>query len=150
MGFWDKLKGMVGGGGDGDGAPPPDSDVARRVEAVVVRRVTRKEAFEAIVVADEVVSDPAERTVKGIAAACAVVARLHEEGRLAPLGYTRTKLNDGNWLYHPAGHDVASYGQTSGLPATRAVQTQPAQTRPAQTSAWTKPAQTAGPTRTWA
>ena len=110
MGFWDKLKTMMGGEGEPPDATPPDAALARRVEAIVVRRMTKKEPFEAIVVADEAVADPAERTVKGIAAACAVVLRLHDEGRFTALGYVRTKLTDGNWLYHPRGYDVAAYG----------------------------------------
>jgi retron-type reverse transcriptase len=138
MGFWDKLKGMVGGDG-GDGAPPPDGDLARRVEAVVVRCVTRKEAFEAIGIADEVVKDPAERTVKGIAAACAAVARIYDDGRLARLGYTRTKRADGNWLYHPAGYDATTHGQA------KPAQTKPAQTSAPSSSAARSPAQTGAP-----
>jgi hypothetical protein len=114
-GFWDKLKGMIGGGDGDGGAPPPDSDLARRVEAIVVRRMTRKEAFEAIVIADEAIADPAERTVKAIADACAVVVRLYDEGRFATLGYVRTKLADGNWLYHPAGYDARSYGHAPAI-----------------------------------
>ena len=113
-GFWDKLKGMMGGGDGDGGAPPADGELAHRVEAIVVRRVTRREAFEAILVADEAVTDPAERTVKGIAAACAVVARFYDEGRFQTFGYLRTKLPDGNWLYHPAGYDILNYGKGGG------------------------------------
>jgi RNA-directed DNA polymerase len=119
MGFWDKLKTIVGGDGSG---PPPESDLARRVEALVVQRITRKEAFEAISIADEAVSDPAERTVKGIADACAVVVRLHDDGRLQPFGYARTLLADGNWLYHPAGYDLASHGSPAAAQARSARQ----------------------------
>src|SRR5271170_2590488 len=124
MGFWDKLKTIVGGDGGGS-VPPPGDDLARRVEAIVVCRMTKKEAFEAIVVADEAISDPAERTVKGIAAACAVVARLHDDGSMAPLGYVRTKLADGNWLYHPRGYAVASYGAAAAS-STRSATSRPA------------------------
>src|SRR5262245_43834833 len=112
--FWDKLKTWIGGGSGGDGGdggePPEKSDLARRVEAIVVRRMTRKEAFEAIAVADEALSDPADRTIKNIAEASAVVAALFDEDRFEPLGYTRTKLAGGNWLYHPKGYDPATYG----------------------------------------
>ncbi len=113
MGFWDKLKAMIGGGGAGGDEPPVD-DLTRRVEAVVVRYVTRKEPFEAIVVAAEV-ADP--RSITALAAASGTVARLHDEGRFEPLGYTRTKLADGNWLYHPTGYSVALYRGSSGASA---------------------------------
>src|SRR5262249_50212618 len=111
--FWDKLKSFIVGGGGSDGGEPPappESELARRVEAIVVRRMTRKEAFEAIEIADEAATDPGDRTIKGIAEASAIVSRLHDEGRFEPLGYARTKLASGNWLYHPKGHDLSKQG----------------------------------------
>ena len=123
--FWDKLKGWIGGGEppkDDAQGPPGDPRIARRVEAIVVRRVTQKEAFEAITVADEALSGVTNLTIKHLADASAVVAWLHDEGRLGPLGYTRTKLASGNWLYHPQGVDPASY---------RAQPTPPKQAAPA-------------------
>jgi RNA-directed DNA polymerase len=148
-GFWDKLKAMLGGG-SGEAAPP-ESAVARRVEAIVVRRMTMKEAFEAIVVADEAVTDPAERTVKGIAAACAVVAYLYDDGRFSSVGYVRTKLADGNWLYHPAGYDVASYGASTGSGSRRPPPPAPARTQtgtaPPAPATSTRPPATAAPAR---
>jgi len=108
MGFWDKLKAMLGGGG-APVTPPADDALTRRVEAAVVRRVTKMEAFEAILIAAEVCVDPADHTVKAFAEASAVVARLHDEGRFAALGYERTKLAGGNWLYHPRGYDLSTY-----------------------------------------
>ncbi len=111
MGFWDRLKALITGG---DPPPPaaPASALARRIEAIVVRRMTNEEPFEAILVAGEALTEPAERTVQGFAAACAIVEALHAQGRFAPFGYVRTKLADGNWLYHPPGYDVASYRVT--------------------------------------
>ncbi|APR88027.1 Retron-type RNA-directed DNA polymerase [Minicystis rosea] len=141
--FWDKLKSWIGGG---PSSTPPDpseetSDLARRVEAIVVRRMTRKESFEAIEIADEAASAPEDRTVKGIAAASAVVARLYDEGRFEPLGYTRTKLADGNWLYHLKGADLSK--QSATAPAAR---TTPRSTAPAtRTAPQTTPAQTTAP-----
>src|SRR6185437_10287296 len=134
MGFWDKLKAMIGGGGAGGDEPPAD-DLTRRVEAVVVRYVTRKEPFEAITVAAEV-ADP--RSITALAAASGTVARLHDEGRFEPLGYTRTKLADGNWLYHPTGYAVASYRGSSGASAPAA---SPPPTAPSIQSPRAAPAQ---------
>lgn len=106
MGFWDKVKTFLGGEpGDGDGSP-----LARKVEAIVTRRVARKEAFEAISVADEALEGASERTIKNMAEASAVVARLFDEGRFEPLGYSRTRFAGGNWLYHPKDYDVRRHG----------------------------------------
>ncbi|MFT3765828.1 MAG: reverse transcriptase family protein [Minicystis sp.] len=142
MGFWDKVKSSMGGGPDGSPPEPNDepSELAKRVEAIVVRRVARKESFEAIEVADEAAVAPEDRTIKGISAASAVVARIFDEGRFEPLGYTRTKLADGNWLYHPKGADLSRQSAQSAPPA-RPPQTSaaPAATR---TTATTAPAAT--------
>jgi retron-type reverse transcriptase len=130
MGFWDKLKSMLGlGGAEGARA----DELARAVEADVVRRITDRRAFEAIVVAAHVLEDPAARTVQALSEASAVVARLFEDGRFEPLGYTRTKLADGNWLYHPVGFDVSRYraaaaAKRSAPPATSSKQGAPATT----------------------
>jgi hypothetical protein len=120
--FWDKVKTWIGGGAPepaGADPTPAPSDLARRVEAIVVRRVARKESFEAIEIADEAAVAPEDRTIRGISAASAVVARLHDEGRFEPLGYTRTKLADGNWLYHPRGADLSRQSVQGRPPAPR-------------------------------
>jgi retron-type reverse transcriptase len=141
MGFWDKVKSLVGGGPDDGG--PAGSDLARRVEAIVVRRMTQKEAFEAIAVADEAVRDPIERTVQNLHEASAVVARLHDEGRFDPLGYTRTKRADGNWLYHPKGYDPATYGAAPPAQRAPAAATPAKAQAPQASAAPAKPAQKA-------
>jgi retron-type reverse transcriptase len=141
--FWDKLKTWIGGGsggnGSGDGGgdePPPQSPLARRVESIVVRRMTAGEVFEPIVVAGEALSDASERTIKNLADASAVVGQLYEEGRFEALGYTRTKLASGNWLYHPKSYDPAQYGSP------------PARTAPAPAPARSTPAPAPAPART--
>jgi hypothetical protein len=120
-GFWQRVKTWLAGGSPAEDAAPSDAptasnDLARRVEAVVVRRITQKVAFEPIGVADEVLAD-GERSIQSLSAASAIVARLHDEGRFEPLGYTRTKLASGNWLYHPTGFDPASYRGAAPAPA---------------------------------
>lgn len=110
-GFWDKLKSWFGGGEPPSGDEPPfDRALTKRVEAIVVRRVTAKQPFEAISVADEALQDEGDRTIKNLSDASAIVAWLFDAGRLEPFGYTRTKLAGGNWLYHPDGQDPSSYG----------------------------------------
>jgi len=104
MAFWDKLKGMVGGtppGGGGGGDP----NLARKVETILVRRMAAREIFEPIDVADEATIDASGRTISVITYACSIVEGLYEEGRFQSLGYTRTRMADGNWRYHPKGVD---------------------------------------------
>ena len=103
MGFWDKLKSMVGGGG----SEHPDID--RRVESILVRRMAAREMFAPIDVADEATKDVAGRTISLLTHAGTVVEGLHEAGRFDALGYTRTKMADGNWRYHPKGSSPLVY-----------------------------------------
>jgi hypothetical protein len=106
MGFWDKLKDIVGGG-PRDGSPHPELD--RKIEAIVIRRITAKEMFAPIDVADEATKDVAGRTISLITYAGTVVDALYAEGRFESLGYTRTKMADGNWRYHPKGSSPLVY-----------------------------------------
>jgi retron-type reverse transcriptase len=100
MGFWDKVKSVVGGGDGGSGG---DSKLARKVEAIVVRRTMAREVFEPIDIADEATSDVSGRTISVITQASALVEDLFQAGRFDALGYTRTKMGGGNWRYHPKG-----------------------------------------------
>jgi RNA-directed DNA polymerase len=106
MGFWDKLKGIVGGPPDG-GSPHPDID--RKVESILVRRMAAREMFAPIDVADEATKDAPGRTISLITYAGTVVESLHQAGRFDSLGYTRTRMADGNWRYHPKGSSPLVY-----------------------------------------
>lgn len=115
-GFWDKLKTWINGEPAG-GDSPFDRSLTKRVEAIVVRRVTAKQPFEAISVADEALPDESDRTIKNLSEASEIVAWLYDEGRLDPLGYVRTRLASGNWLYHPTAFDFTTYGAARVTPA---------------------------------
>ena len=132
MGFWDKVKGIAFGGPPG-GSPHPDID--RKVETILIRRMTAREMFAPIDVADEATKDVSGRTISLISYAGTVVESLHEAGRIDSLGYTRTKMADGNWRYHPKG--------SSPLVYTPAPSAKPGAARP-KTSA---PAPVAAPSR---
>ncbi|MFS8067402.1 MAG: reverse transcriptase family protein [Byssovorax sp.] len=114
MGFWDKVKSVVGGGDGGGGG---DSKLARKVEAIVVRRTMAREVFEPIDIADEATSDVSGRTISFITQASALVEDLFQTGRFDALGYTRTRMGGGNWRYHPKG---ASASPPAPAPAARA------------------------------
>ncbi len=114
MGFWDKVKSVVGGGDGGNGG---DSRLARKVEAIVVRRTMAREVFEPIDIADEATSDVSGRTISFITQASALVEDLFQTGRFDALGYTRTRMGGGNWRYHPKG---ASASPPAPAPAARA------------------------------
>ena len=59
MGFWDKVKSLIGGEGDGaqGGRRTLGAALERRVEGIVARHVTNREPFEPIDVADEATAD---------------------------------------------------------------------------------------------
>jgi retron-type reverse transcriptase len=110
--FWDKVKSWLGGGAppSEEAAPerplPPNVSgaLAKRVEAEVVRRVAGKQPFEPITVAGAVLAETGDaQSIKALVAASSVIDWLHDDGRLEPLGYMRTKQASGNWLYHPVG-----------------------------------------------
>ena len=115
MGFWDKVKSVVGGGDGGNGGG--DAKLARKVEAIVVRRTMAREVFEPIDIADEATSDVSGRTISVITQASALVEDLFQTGRFDALGYTRTRMGGGNWRYHPKG---ASASPPAPAPAARA------------------------------
>ncbi|MEO5729009.1 MAG: reverse transcriptase family protein, partial [Byssovorax sp.] len=116
-----KVKSVVGGGGGGDGGgnggSGGDSKLARKVEAIVVRRTMAREVFEPIDIADEATSDVSGRTISVITQASALVEDLFQTGRFDALGYTRTRMGGGNWRYHPKG---ASASPPAPAPAARA------------------------------
>jgi hypothetical protein len=107
MGFWDKIKGIVGGGPPSGGSPHPDLD--RKIEAILVRRMTAKEMFAPIDITDEATKDLPGRTISHLTYAGTVIESLHDGGRFDSLGYTRTKMADGNWRYHPKGSSPLVY-----------------------------------------
>ena len=128
MGFWDRVKTVIGGtpppgdppagGGPPGGGKPPgggsppgggggsgggDPKLARKVETIIVRRTMARQIFEPIEIADEATRDINGRTISVITAASALVEDLFQAGRFDALGYARTKMQDGNWRYHPKG-----------------------------------------------
>src|SRR6185503_17208553 len=107
--FWDRVKAILGSQPSTAAGGAAPSDLARQVEAIVVRRMTKKELFEPIDIADEATATVENRTVSVITYACSVVEQLYDQGKFTPLGYTRTKQADGNWLYHPKGADPPKY-----------------------------------------
>ncbi|MFO0759432.1 MAG: reverse transcriptase family protein [Byssovorax sp.] len=126
--FWDRVKSILGGQMGGGTAVPP-SDLERSVDGIMRRRMSSREMFEPIDVADEATAALAGRTVSVITFACALVERLFDEGRFASFNYTRTKQADGNWVYHPKGADPSRY--TAPLPAAGPKPPAPAPTRSA-------------------
>jgi RNA-directed DNA polymerase len=136
--FWDKLKSWISGEAPATHDAPFDRDLMKRVEAIVVRRVTAKQPFEAISVADEALPDEGDRTITNLSQASEIVAWLYQEGRLDPLGYVRTKLASGNWLYHPTTFDFRTYGAAR---VTASPKQSPApQAKPAAAAPQAKPA----------
>ena len=103
MSFWDKLKGLFGGSTANVGVPGHDPSLVWSVRGAIQVRCSRGGSFEAVDVADEVTKHLADRGVKEIRAACAVVEALYDRGELKPLGYERT-----NGTYHPIGKSPPS------------------------------------------
>ncbi len=133
MGFWDKLKGIVSGQPPSGGSANPDLD--RGVETILVRRMTAKEMFAPIDVADEATKDLSGRTISHLTYASNVVEALHEAGRTDSLGYTRTRMADGNWRYHPKGSSPLVYTPAPGARAGAARPRSAAAPAPAPTRA---------------
>jgi retron-type reverse transcriptase len=134
--FWDKVKSFFGAGGAASAAlAEHDAGLVREVSGVLQVRCARGEHFEAVDIADEVTRAVADRGVKEIRAACAVVEALHDSGHLRPLGYERSGT-----IYHPVGKAPPKPAASARpapvqAPAARSVAVAPAAPRPARAPA---------------
>jgi retron-type reverse transcriptase len=132
--FWDKVKSFFGAGGaaGSGGAAPGDlsghaPELVREVSGVVKVRCARGDHFVAVDIADEVTRSNAQRGVKEIRAACAVVEALHDGGHLEALGYGRAE----GGIYHPVGKAPAMPPPSWAPPARPGAPAPPARQQPA-------------------
>ncbi len=78
MSFWDQVRRLFGGGG---------SAQQNAVRDAMLARVSRRESFTALDIANEVTSSDPHRTADDLRAASDAVLALYKDGLLTPLGY---------------------------------------------------------------